>query len=439
MSVTHYLRFGTHAESKYFLGNGKDMYDSIIFNGNMVAYTQSAIAAFIINTHEKGFLIDPQTHAFQHDLSYLKSKNSKGEEKIKQSIQQLADMLGNPVLSKLESSLPVTPSDFGEQPVIDAFAEKVIKFQSNIIDTVKEQDDWKYLKFKLKDQKSSEPAPSGLIAPYFYMSEVSYDRWLDINVKLINASIAHSGESELMAQLVIAKDVLTSPEDPISKIIEEYGNSEAKAVLIWVDQFNTVNASKTELAAFRRLAEGLKSKGKRVIDLYGGYFSVLLSKKEILDGVCHGLEYGESRAVKPVGGGIPMAKYYFYPLHYRMRFTDFLTVHKAMGWGVSKKSFNSKVCSCENCEDGDIQKFGITTPVRIKRKSGIVTLNYPTQETKDRSLIHYLNCKRREFKTVQSKSIDELKKELIDSINTYENVLGIESVSHLNRWNDTLS
>ncbi|HSE61133.1 MAG TPA: hypothetical protein VLA88_02465 [Candidatus Saccharimonadales bacterium] len=414
------------------------MYDSIIFNGNMVAYTQAAIAAFIITTHEKAFLIDPQTHAFQHDTSYLMSKNSKGEQKVKTSIQKLADALGEPVASKLALGLPVVPEDFKEQIVVDAFAKNVIGFQRNIIDAIKEQDDWKYLEFKLKDQDLGEPVPAGLIAPYFYMSEMSYARWLDTNYKLINAAATQAGGIELIAQLVISKDILGSDE-ALGKIIESYGNSEAGTIALWVDMFNTVEASKADLQGFKKLAEGLKAKGKKVVDLYGGYFSILLCKKGILDGVCNGLEYGESRAVIPVGGGIPMAKYYFYPLHYRMRFTDLITVHRAMGWNEKPDGFKDGVCSCEKCADGDIEKYGITTPVRIKRKAGVVTLNYPTPETKERSLLHYLNCKKREFDTVQSKDLDSLLQEMTDSVKTYEPVLGIDTVSHLRRWVDVLS
>lgn len=39
------------------------------------------------------------------------------------------------------------------------------------------------------------------------------------------------------------------------------------------------------------------------------------------------------KVVVPVGGGIPMSKYYFTPLHFRMRFADLLTIYNRLGWG----------------------------------------------------------------------------------------------------------
>jgi len=227
--------------------------------------------------------------------------------------------------------------------------------------------------------------------------------------------------------------VLVSDE-VLSDVIDVYKDSEASTILLWIDSLSEVSASKSELLGLKRLCSELKQAGKKVINLYGGYYSIMLANKGMLDGVCHGLEYGENRAVVPVGGGIPMAKYYFYPLHFRMRYADLLTIYGRKGWIDNPTLFGEAVCDCELCREGSIEQFGITNPVRTRRGANIITLNYPTPETKDRSLRHYLYSKHREYKTGSDKTYDEIKAELQAARQDYEDILGLEAVAHIDRW-----
>ena len=58
---------------------------------------------------------------------------------------------------------------------------------------------------------------------------------------------------------------------------------------------------------------------------YGGYESIILCNTNSparLYGVAQSVGYGEYRAITPVGGGMPVNKYYFLPTHCRMRFDD---------------------------------------------------------------------------------------------------------------------
>lgn len=435
MSMIHHLRFGTHAETKYFLNGYSGLYDQIVFNGNMVAYTQAAIAAFIISASDKKFLIDPQTHAFQHDPSYVMSKNSKGQLVVKKSILQLAEKIGSPIHEAIGGSEPraVVPGDFQDDSAIESLAKGTLGFQKGIITEIESHSDWEYLSYKLEQTNEPKPRPNGLIAPYFYMTEASIDKWLPINEKLIAASVAFKDDYELMAEIVISKDVLVDGE-LLTRVIEAYSKSQATTVLLWVDSLNEVEASKLELRSLRRLAEEITLADKKVINLYGGYFSALLANKGFLEGVCNGLEYGESRGVVPVGGGIPMSKYYFTPLHFRMRFADLLTIYNRLGWGQRSEDFGQEVCGCELCELGEIQKFGETNPVRVRRKNSVITLNYPTPEAKDYSLRHYLHAKNEEFEAIKSKNFSKLEDELVAARDMYGAVIGVEPVSHIDKW-----
>ena len=70
----HLLRFGTNAEQKYFVDGLENLYNGIVINANMAAFSPDAMAIFVVKkTPTKPFIIDPITHAFQHDQSFISS------------------------------------------------------------------------------------------------------------------------------------------------------------------------------------------------------------------------------------------------------------------------------------------------------------------------------------------------------------------------------
>lgn len=435
-NIKHFLRYGTHAESKYFLmSDFRNAYDAIIFNGNMVAYTPSAIAGFIVNIRDKPFIIDPQTHAFQHDIYKLTHEDESGNLIPKRSIQRLADAFGSPVkeIVGIESLLP---EDINDKKIQREFCKNVINFQLDIKKHIELKPEWKYLKFALDNGKSGENifSPIAVIPPYFYMTANTIDEWLDTNESFIKIAKEEFPDKQIYAQLVISKDILVVPAQR-EKITKRYKDVSADGILLWVDGLEEATAGGECLDCYIKLITEL-SVTKKIINLYGGYLSILLIKEGRLEGVCHGLEYGESRGVVPVGGGIPMSKYYFYPLHQRIRFTDFLKIIRQKK--MSKEEFRAKICRCDVCVDGNISKYGITHPVKYKRGGQVITLNYPTPEAKDYSLRHYLSSKKREFEDVNSKNKKHILAELENAFNEYKKVLGLDEVIYLDVWKNLI-
>lgn len=433
--MKHILRYGTHAESKYFLLDDlSNAYDTVIFNGNMVAYTPAAIAGFIVSIQGKPFIIDPQTHAFQHDVYKLAQEDENGKLIPKKSIQKLAERFGNPVKEMLGKQ-SVLPEDFSDPSVKTEFCKNVIHFQQDIVgEYIQKGPFWKYLKFALETGHLGEQIfkPSGVVPPYFFMTNNTMDDWLPINKEFIEIANKEFPDQNIYAQLVISKDLLSS-EVKLDKIIEIYKALPCSHVLLWVDDFDENSVGEELLNDFIKLCKGL-SENKKIINLYGGYFSVLLIKEGVLSGVCHGLEYGESRGVVPVGGGIPMAKYYFYPLHQRMRYPDFLKIFIQQGWNKNIDGFKSNICNEACCEDGNIAKYGTTKPVKYKRGGQLISLNYPVPEAKDYSLRHYLKSKKREFYEVETKNKNILLSDLEKAFDEYKRILGLEEVGHVKIW-----
>ena len=439
----HILRYGTVAE-KVHLEKALSAYDYLSINGNSAAYVASAIAKFIVEKFfskpDKGFFIDPITYAFQNEIKLLKSKSkSTGEEKIKKSVEKLIENYGYPA-NKVESNQPITVDDFASPNTMQEFCTRILKFQYNLVYSHIEQNDLeKYFEYAVPGNKSSIPQfrPKFLIAPYFYIDKAdsTFPKWLAINTDFIRmARVISNSEcdgSKVFAQIVLSKQTLTDV-DSVAAIIAAYQNVDCDGITIWVDDLNEHEASFEELSGFVRLLKGLSH--KPVYNMYGGYFSILLTHKNIklLAGVSHGLEYGESRKVYPVGGGIPVSKYYYLPIHQRLDFTKayYLLAHTGAidvtlpNWGSSEKYYND-ICRCDKCkqiikdEMINFVEFESKEFYEIHRKDQTLRRKKASSDTKENCLYHYLLCKKIEFLRVEKQSLDNLLDDLRSQEQTY--------------------
>src|SRR3972149_11265878 len=103
----HWMQFGTFAQKDYFEFPETGTYKGVIINGNMAAHAPAGLAAFLLEkTQSTSYIIDPLTHAFQHDPEVV--KNNEGEPKA--SVRTLADAYGKPVCSSVGSA-PLLPDD----------------------------------------------------------------------------------------------------------------------------------------------------------------------------------------------------------------------------------------------------------------------------------------------------------------------------------------
>ena len=439
----HILRYGTVAE-KVHLEKAISAYDYLSINGNSAAYVASAIAKFIVEKFfskpDKGFFIDPITYAFQNEIKLLRSKSkTTGEEKIKKSVEKLIENYGYPA-NKVESNQPITVDDFTSPNTMQEFCARILKFQYNLVYSHIEQNDLeKYFEYAVPGNKSSIPQfrPKFLIAPYFYLDKAdsTFAKWLAINTDFIRmARVISNSEcdgSKVFAQIVLSKQTLTD-SNSVAAITAAYQNVDCDGITIWVDDLNEHEASFEELSGFVQLLKGLSH--KPVYNMYGGYFSILLTHKNIklLAGVSHGLEYGESRKVYPVGGGIPVSKYYYLPIHQRLDFTKayYLLAHTGAidvtlpNWGSSEKYYND-ICRCDKCkqiikdEMINFVEFESKEFYEIHRKDQTLRRKKASSDTKENCLYHYLLCKKIEFLRVEKQSLSNLLDDLRGQEQTY--------------------
>ena len=406
----HFLRYGIHSEQRYFT-ELSDTYEGVAINANMLAHAPAALAKFVgASIPDKVFVVDPLTHAFQHDPVLLKRKVPGVPAKdatLRMSVAKMSTELGEPIASKAGNQA-VNPEDFDDASTRQEFCRRVLLFQQQTLDLASRDDDYRdYLDYA----EMGSMRPVIVIAPYFFMKANTLDRWLPLNLSLLEC--AADLEDPVHAQVVLGKDVLPRL-DLIEKIGESYGKSRCAGVCIWIDDLDEHEADEDVLRGLSTLVRRIVDYGKSVHNVYGGYFSQLLVKHGGLSGVCHGLEYGESRSVVPVGGGIPIAKYYYPPLHRRLKFDSLLQILEQTGYDESAGGFHEHVCACETCVqalNGNIEnvgRFGESRPVVSQRGGRAVTLSFPVPEARDLCLRHYLRCKHAEFQMIADSDIESV-------------------------------
>ncbi|MCK4874064.1 MAG: hypothetical protein KAS72_15180 [Phycisphaerales bacterium] len=436
MSLDHWMMFGTFAQQDVFTYPSKNTYKGVVINANMATHAPAGLAAFL---HEKTadatYIIDPLTHAFQHDPRSV--TNPKGE--TKSSVQSLAVAYGEPVESVVGDH-PLLPDDLHDNGLVAEFAERCVTFQTDhLASYMDETDASKYF-----DEDERQKPPYAVVAPYFFISETTIDAWLEVNTRCIeHARNACGSGQKLFASVVIDQGVL---EDGAlrTRIIDAYTASSVDGFLVWVDDLDEQTASGNELRALVDLAKRLRgADGVEVINLHGGFFSIMAGSElgnHAFSGVTHGPEFGEYRSVVPVGGGIPIARYYIPQLHARIRYRDAARMFKEMEWLTSSTAFHKNVCDCEMCKgtlDGDaanFRRFGDSNAKTMRRRHGLVRIDFPTSDARNRCLRHYLQRKKREY--VAASGFDE--QQLVESVSRgyhdLKRVAGLEGVKHLDLW-----
>ena len=441
MPIDHWMMFGTFAEQRHFVYPTKNTYRGTVINGNMAAHAPEGLAGFVLEkTANQTYLIDPMTHAFQHDPYFVMD----GSGKTRSSIERLAKIYGAPV-EKIVGSRPVRPGDFRDDDILEGFVKRCLEFQSRTItDAMAQHDARKYLP-AIRDENLK---PYAVIAPYFFMMETSLDDWLDVYARALRFSRKHSGDAKLFASVVVSQGVVLD-RGAWGKIVNVIKKGDVSGCLLWVDNLDEQQAGGAELQGLIELARSLRNGGAReVINLHGGYFSILAAGilgGSALSGVTHGPEFGEFRSVVPVGGGIPIARYYIPQLHTRIRYRDAIRVLGAKGWLKNAADFHTNVCDCSECRktlDGksdNFIEFGRDNVRDVRRGSGIVRIGYPTTETKLHCLRHYLQQKAREYQFASTGSRELIIADLDKGYAEFEEIVGLDGVGHLRLWKKLLS
>ena len=428
-SAIHLVLFGTLGESRYFLRKFKDKFDLIGFNANMIAFAPEGMAAFISQLKNKTYFIDPQTYAFQQPVRTLMKKKD-GSLTPKKSLERLARLFGSKISEIFGNSSLVlselTPVEY------ETISKNVLTFQRDFIQSNVSEEIKEFL-------GDSILQPAFIIAPYMYLEVDDFGNELKSNIIFIEQAKKNlKDEEKLFAEIALSQDVINQ-DNFIDEIAKEYNSANVDGYIIWIDDFSEIKASEFLLKKYKLFLQKLSLNSTPILMLHGSYLSVIFSSDQIrlLAGVGHGIEYGESRALLPVGGGVPTAKFYFPNYHYRIDYDpttqDILLKTK---WISSMEAYFDNVCSCDVCRDliksdsvdQHFQKYGET---KISEKNGKA---YPTGQALHLSREHYLYNKIKEYSTINSLNLLSIITSLEKADNQTKLFQREYPISHLARW-----
>ena len=438
------LRYGVPASQQYLSKGGAAKYDTLFVNSKTFMQSANSVSMLAIENSNRGkeLIIDPQTYSFQRSLEFLFGKPNKktGAQTIKKTFLKLIDIYGGPFKKAvIDQKRPIESGDFNERD-IKGLSDVVMDFQREaIINQTTISKSKKYFMFlqKKKMIDLGEARPSALIPPYFYLDGID-DGWLDLNLRFITAALKQlKSREELYPQVVISQSLLTN-RSAVTEMVASYARvlTNRTKICIWVDEFDESVVKQSVIRDYLYLLEKFNNLGD-VYVLYGGYFTILaLSIISNRGGVAHGLEYGESRKVYPVSGGVPSSKYYFPKFHKRYEVLEVIEICRKLKWLETKSIFNKNVCNCQTCLQqigvdvkGSLAKYANTAPA----KSGSGRL-VPTAKTRHVCLEHYLNVKNEEYNKALN-IVGELKNISNASIE-FDEVMGLLDTkhNHLNAW-----
>ena len=403
-SFGHYLTY-QHNVQKYFR-DYRDVYSGVIVPLSIAISfptgTYGFVRALCAKDKDKQYAIDPRTPLFQKAWD---------RSKVREPHIKMADVLGEPFRTKGIASA-LRPADFVSDDVIKQVARACVEVQQKF--RTRDEDSRKLAKYKklLGVTDLGELCePQFLIPPYFQFSTVG-DAWYQVCLRLIDATMDQD------------------PKIPVSPIIHmeswqsvlnwenlalQLKSKSITSLWFYPNDFREHLADAISLRRYRAAVESVSESGVKCHSLFGGYFSVLMSKFG-LAGFSNGIGYGEWRDSGYHRGGTADIRIYVPKLH---RFVGAPEVQSLLD--VDAEYFASDSELLASC-------------VESGRSATTVDLA--------ESLEHFLECRRGELSFVASETVGRICGELGE---TEEHLRAIGPLefekfgSSLERWRAAIS
>lgn len=309
----------------------------LVIDAHVLETFQNATSGFIIK-NKLNYIVDPNTYRFYLDTI--------DECKSKRWFERLVDLYGIEDLliegNKIHYYELVPPR-------LDKFVKNVVKYQERrVLDLSGEM---RSLISLFSDEPSPElKKPYCIIPPYFIIES---EEELAININSIELAKKYT-EMPIYALMPIYYDLIYD-NDILDLITENYVESNADGYFIWITDFNEIREKGIVLRFANDFYISFKEEigEKELINMFGGYYSTILSTQRILDGLVHGVGISESRDPYRESGPAP-TRYYVQPLH-RM-----LSLESA-----SDILYNQPYrCRCPICEATQISDMGVSELIK---------------------------------------------------------------------------
>ncbi|HUU78661.1 MAG TPA: hypothetical protein VMX55_09955 [candidate division Zixibacteria bacterium] len=416
MEVKNFYRFNVTSEQS-ILKEQKDDYFGLTISAHLALFYKKFFSTYLREL-DKPFFIDTVTYVFARDLTNTKKIDKDGELSLKKSYQKLIDYCDGNIKAILDKR-EFIPKDFFDNNglLINEFTEKIISLQKDFFSfkSVKSFDKYD----KILGKKTGQLKLLFLTAPYFYFESIN-DPWYKISLNMAQQALTIKDDFELYVILCFSKDMLLH-ESSITKMIDDFSGFDG--YIFWISDFNEKEMTLNYLTSLISFIKKIAAKEKPVFNLYGEYFSLILSKMG-LNGYSRGLGFSENKFIDAcvTGGGQPK-RFYSPLLHYSVSETNIVQLYSI---------FPRLLCDCYTCQS-------IRNMLMISTNPSLndLSLFFNHFDFFSDSKKHLASSHTKEIKEIEQSTLEGIINELEQVILFYDkNNLDLYSIkkSHLINW-----
>lgn len=309
-------------------------YDGLVIAGHVQAL-HPVWTGTLLRELSVPFFVDPESFIFAQDLGNIESDG----ERLK-SYKALESLLGSKVQDIVQGR-ELQPSDFvtetkENEELINELVECVIKLQRTASESGPVQTSLAEYSRILNEDFPAGTLPEFIIPPYFYFRTID-DSWYKINLLLAKKTKEKAEGLPVYIVLCMAKELL-GDQQALSQVAEDVDDYDG--CLLWLSDFQERSEREANLTRLAWLVRYVASRGKPVINLYGGTFSAMLHVAN-LTGYSRGICTSEYRDVDAQRGeGAPPSRYYIPEAHTKVVEANARRLYS---------STDLKMCDCSIC------------------------------------------------------------------------------------------
>ncbi len=297
MPFEHWLSY-SHTDQALLVDDTLDAtWDGLVVPGTLAAYYFEGTGGFVL-ARRRPYIIDPRT-----------------------PLLQPIDRRTEPKVSQLELAKIHAPDLEGLWPTVeielgywqdDRWSEvvhRVLDFQeryaNNATGKIAKYQQLLVEAGQTPDIESDPESPTRYVPPYF-AADGPTDPWWSLTREAIEISARRFGSSAVYPVLALRPQASV---DTFAALIRELPAG-MDAVFCWRGSWQEQDATEADVTGWATTIQAADERGIRVLNLYGGYLSVLMGSAG-LAGVNHGIGYSEARDVARLSEtGAPPTRYY---------------------------------------------------------------------------------------------------------------------------------
>ncbi len=297
MSFQHWLSY-SHTDQALLVDEALDAtWDGLVVPGTLAAYYFEGTGGFVL-ARRRPYIIDPRTPLLQPI-----------ERRTEPKVSQLE--LAKIHAPELEGIWPTVEIEFGywQDDRWSAVVHRVLDFQERYASSATGKIA-KYQQLLIEagqtpDIESDPKSPTRFVPPYF-AADGTADPWWTLTREAIEIAAERFSTSSVYPVLALSPQASV---ETFAALIREMPAG-IDTVFCWKGSWQEQDATETDVAGWATTIQAADERGIRVLNLYGGYLSVLMGAVG-LAGVNHGVGYSEARDVKRLSEtGAPPTRYY---------------------------------------------------------------------------------------------------------------------------------